>query len=65
VIAWAEVRYRDALQRSLGWPKFSYLLIAISAVAVVWLAVTVKREFLPGLDEGAIRVHVRLPPDTV
>jgi heavy metal efflux system protein len=62
VIAWAEVRYRDALQRSLGWPKFSYLLIAVSAVAVVWLAVTVKREFLPGLDEGAIRVHVRLPP---
>src|SRR5215471_5367669 len=62
VIAWAEMRYRGALQVSLAWPKLAYLLIAISAVGVVWLAVTVKREFLPSLDEGAIRVHVRLPP---
>src|SRR5436309_485225 len=59
VIAWAEMRYRGALQVSLAWPKLAYLLIAISAVVVVWLAVTVKREFLPSLDEGAIRVHVR------
>jgi heavy metal efflux system protein len=35
VIAWAEMRYRNALQVSLAWPKFAYLLIAISAVAVV------------------------------
>jgi cobalt-zinc-cadmium resistance protein CzcA len=62
VIAWAEARYRNALQVSLAWPKFTHLVIAISAVAVVWLAVTVKREFLPSLDEGSIRIHVRLPP---
>jgi heavy metal efflux system protein len=61
VIAWAETRYRGALQRSLGRPKLAYLLVVFSAVAAVWLAVNVKREFLPSLDEGAIRVHVRMP----
>ena len=62
VIAWAEVRYRRALQRSLERPKLAYLLIAIAAVAVVWLGMTVRREFLPALDEGAVRIHVRMAP---
>jgi heavy metal efflux system protein len=62
VLEWLGVRYRRALQRSLDRPRIVYVLTACAAAAVVLLAINVEREFLPDLDEGAIRIHVTMPP---
>src|SRR5262249_43623862 len=62
VLEWLGVRYRWALQRSLGRPRIVYVLTAAAAVAVVLLAVNIEREFLPDLDEGAIRIHLTISP---
>ena len=58
---WLGVRYRRALQHSLDRPQIVYVLSACAAVAVVLLGINVAREFLPDLDEGAIRIHVTMP----
>jgi heavy metal efflux system protein len=62
VLEWLGVRYRRGLQRSLDRPRIVYVLSAFAAVAVVLLGLNVQREFLPDLDEGAIRIHVTMPP---
>ena len=62
VIAWIEAGYRDALAGFLRRPGIAYLLSAAAAVAVVMLALTVWREFLPNLDEGSIWLHADMPP---
>src|SRR6195256_1520651 len=62
VLTWLGMRYRRALQRSLDRPKVVYVLSACAAVAVVLLGLKGEREFLPDLDEGAIRIHVTMPP---
>jgi heavy metal efflux system protein len=57
-----EAAYRQALTASLRRPGASYLLCAVAVVAVVVLAATVWREFLPELDEGSIWLHAEMPP---
>jgi len=61
VLTWLESAYRRALERSLRRPQITYGLAALAALAVVWLATTITREFLPQLDEGAVRIHVSMP----
>jgi cobalt-zinc-cadmium resistance protein CzcA len=53
--------YRRILQGSLRRPGIAYLLGAAAATAVVLLGITVWREFLPELDEGAIWLHAEMP----
>jgi heavy metal efflux system protein len=57
VLGWIEAGYRRALQAALRRPGFAYLTAAGAALAVVALAVTVPREFLPELDEGGLFLH--------
>jgi heavy metal efflux system protein len=57
VMVWIEARYRRALQSLLHRPSIVYVMAAGAAVAVVGLAVTVSREFLPELDEGGLFLH--------
>jgi heavy metal efflux system protein len=60
-VAWLEARYARALRASLRRPFFAYVLSAAAALAVVGLAVTVWREFLPELDEGSIWMDAEMP----
>jgi len=55
-----EAAYRRILLASLRRPGAVYLLSAGAAVAVVWLGLTVSREFLPVLDEGALFLHAEM-----
>jgi cobalt-zinc-cadmium resistance protein CzcA len=57
VLGWIEARYRRVLHGSLRRPGIVYLMTAGAAVAVVALAMTVSREFLPELDEGGLFLH--------
>jgi cobalt-zinc-cadmium resistance protein CzcA len=57
VLAWIEAGYRRMLQRLLHRRGIVYLMTAGAAVAVVALAMTVSREFLPELDEGGLFLH--------
>jgi cobalt-zinc-cadmium resistance protein CzcA len=57
VIAWIEAGYRRTLARLLHRRGIVYLMTAGAAVAVVALAMTVSREFLPELDEGGLFLH--------
>ena len=57
MLVWIEAGYRRALRASLHLPGIAYILSAGAAVAVVALAMTVSREFLPELDEGALFLH--------
>jgi cobalt-zinc-cadmium resistance protein CzcA len=57
VLEWIEAGYRRMLQRSLGRPIIVYMMAAGATVAVIGLAVTVSREFLPELDEGGLFLH--------
>jgi heavy metal efflux system protein len=57
-----ETAYRRALTASLRRPGLSYLMCACAVVAVVVLAATIWREFLPQLDEGSIWLHAEMPP---
>ena len=60
VLAWLEREYRKVLQGSLRRPGIVYALSAGAAVAVIALGMTVSREFLPELDEGAIWLHAEM-----
>jgi heavy metal efflux system protein len=53
--------YDRALRRCLGAPRIVFALAGIAATAVVWLGMTVGREFLPELDEGTIWLQVQMP----
>jgi cobalt-zinc-cadmium resistance protein CzcA len=57
VLGWIEAGYRRALQGTLRRPSIAYVTAAAAAVAVVALAMTVPREFLPELDEGGLFLH--------
>lgn len=46
----------------LGKPKTVFTAIAAVLAAVVVLAVTVGKDFLPNLDEGGIWIQVQTPP---
>src|SRR5262249_17227867 len=57
VLAWIEAGYRRMLHGSLRRPGIVYLMTAGAAAAVVALAITVSREFLPELHEGGLFLH--------
>jgi cobalt-zinc-cadmium resistance protein CzcA len=57
VIGWLEAGYRRTLRKLLHQPRAAYLVTAGAAVLAIGLAATVSREFLPGLDEGALFLH--------
>jgi cobalt-zinc-cadmium resistance protein CzcA len=57
VLGWIEGGYRRMLHGSLRRPGIVYLMTASAAVAVVALAMTISREFLPELDEGGLFLH--------
>jgi cobalt-zinc-cadmium resistance protein CzcA len=57
LLALITVGYRWTLERLLHRPGTIYLIAAGAAVAVVALAMTVSREFLPELDEGGLFIH--------
>ncbi len=57
VLGWIEAGYRRALQGSLRQRGVTYLIAAGAALAVIALAITVPREFLPELDEGGLFLH--------
>jgi cobalt-zinc-cadmium resistance protein CzcA len=56
-LGWAEERYRRMLQGLLGRPGIVYVITAGAIVTVIALSLTVSREFLPELDEGALFLH--------
>jgi cobalt-zinc-cadmium resistance protein CzcA len=53
--------YRRILRGSLRQPGIAYVFGVGAAAAVVLLGMTVWREFLPELDEGAIWLHAEMP----
>ncbi|MBO0753692.1 MAG: efflux RND transporter permease subunit, partial [Bradyrhizobiaceae bacterium] len=57
VLALFDALYRQALHGLLRAPALVYLFAVGAAVAVVVLAATVPREFLPELDEGGLFLH--------
>jgi len=57
VLGWIEAGYQRMLQGSLRRPGIAYLMAAGAAATVVWLGITVSREFLPELDEGGLFLH--------
>ncbi len=61
VLEWLEASYRWALRRSLDWPGIAYVLSAAAMAATLWLGLTIGREFLPNLDEGALWLQVKMP----
>jgi cobalt-zinc-cadmium resistance protein CzcA len=61
VLEWLELQYHRMLQRLLDRPRIAFVLAGAAAGAVVWLGVTVGREFLPELDEGTIWLQVQMP----
>jgi heavy metal efflux system protein len=60
VLTWLEGQYRRTLHGLLRRPGIVYALTAVAAAAVVALGMTVSREFLPELDEGAIWLHAEM-----
>jgi cobalt-zinc-cadmium resistance protein CzcA len=57
VLARTEAAYRRTLRALLNRPGILYVFSATAAAAVVMLAMTVPREFLPELDEGGLFLH--------
>jgi cobalt-zinc-cadmium resistance protein CzcA len=61
---WLE-RLTDGYERLLGacieQPRIIYGVVIFALLAVVGLAVTVGRDFLPDLDEGALWLQVQMP----
>src|SRR5262249_62393494 len=54
---WFEPRYRRVLQALLANPAIAYVIIGGATVTVIALSITISREFLPELDEGALFLH--------
>jgi cobalt-zinc-cadmium resistance protein CzcA len=60
-LVWLQKNFRAALEWMLDMPKVAYLIGGVAFIAVVGLGMTVGREFLPELDEGALWLQVQLP----
>jgi len=60
-LEWLQHRYRAGLDHMISRPVPAYLGGALALAIVVWLGMTVGREFLPDLDEGALWLQVQLP----
>jgi cobalt-zinc-cadmium resistance protein CzcA len=60
-LLWLQKNFRAALEWMLDMPKIACLIGVAAFLAVVGLGMTVGREFLPELDEGALWLQVQLP----
>lgn len=60
-LEWLHDRYRHWLGHSVDRPVVAYVGGGIAFVAVIALGMSVGREFLPYIDEGALWVQVELP----
>ncbi|HET6471136.1 MAG TPA: CusA/CzcA family heavy metal efflux RND transporter [Pseudomonadales bacterium] len=59
---WLTVRYQRLLTYLVRTPATVLAGLAIATLLTIALGLTVKREFLPELDEGSIWLQVNLPP---
>jgi cobalt-zinc-cadmium resistance protein CzcA len=60
-LEWLQARYQASLSFFLNWPTVIYVVSGAALAGVVWLGLTVGREFLPELDEGNLWLQVQLP----
>ncbi|HVH82303.1 MAG TPA: CusA/CzcA family heavy metal efflux RND transporter, partial [Stellaceae bacterium] len=60
-LEWLTGGYSRLLQVCLDDPKIIYGVVALALAAVISFGMTVGREFLPDLDEGALWLQVQLP----
>jgi len=60
-LEWLTLRYERILAVCLAQPRIVYGVASFALLAVVGLGVTVGRDFLPDLDEGALWLQVQLP----
>ena len=61
-LEWLQAGYRAILSDLLRVPSIAYV-VAIGALAgVIVLGMSIGREFLPDLDEGALWLQVAMPP---
>jgi cobalt-zinc-cadmium resistance protein CzcA len=55
------VKYDRVLAACLDQPRIIYGVVIFALLAVVGLGVTIGRDFLPDLDEGALWLQVQMP----
>ncbi|GAN55763.1 efflux RND transporter permease subunit [Tanticharoenia sakaeratensis] len=60
-LEWLHHRYRFVLGHMIDRPAVAYAGGVIALVLVVGLGMSVGREFLPDLDEGALWIQVQMP----
>jgi heavy metal efflux system protein len=60
-LEWLTLRYERVLHECIEQPRIIYGVAIFALLAVVGLAVTVGRDFLPDLDEGALWLQVQMP----
>jgi cobalt-zinc-cadmium resistance protein CzcA len=60
-LIWLQRRYVHLLEHFLAHTRIVEIGVGVALVLVVFLAVTVGRDFLPDLDEGALWLQVQLP----
>lgn len=60
-LEWLHERYTHWLGHFIDRPFIAYIGGAGALVAVVFLGMTIGREFLPDLDEGALWIQVQMP----
>jgi len=60
-LAWLTRHYERLLADCIGQPRIVYGIVIFALLAVVGLAATVGRDFLPDLDEGALWLQVQMP----
>jgi heavy metal efflux system protein len=60
-LEWLTHRYEHVLAECIEQPRIVYGIAIFALLAVVGLGVTVGRDFLPDLDEGALWLQVQMP----
>jgi cobalt-zinc-cadmium resistance protein CzcA len=60
-LIWLHDKFQQTLEMSLARPGIAYVIGCAAFVAVIGLGMSVGREFLPELDEGALWLQVQLP----
>ncbi len=60
-LEWLTERYERGLAACIDQPRIVYGIAIFALLAVVGLGVTVGRDFLPDLDEGALWLQVQMP----
>jgi cobalt-zinc-cadmium resistance protein CzcA len=60
-LEWLTLRYERVLHECIEQPRIVYGVAIFALLAVVGLAATVGRDFLPDLDEGALWLQVQMP----